>query len=107
MNNFIKLYYSLCTPAKVYFLISVVSVLALIVQNIATPMKYKVGSYSVNLPHNNLVFFVFKFLYIIVWTFILNELCSHGWKDLSWFLVLFPLLLMFVIIALLILANMK
>jgi len=107
MTNFLKTYYSLCTPAKVYFLISLTSVLALVAQNISSPMKYRVGKYSVNLPHNNVIFFVFKFLYIVLWTFILNELCSRGWKDLSWFLVLFPILLMFVLIGLLILANMK
>ena len=107
MNKLLKKYYSLCTPAKVYLLISLTSVLALIVQNAAMPMKYTVGKKTVDLPHTNLVFFVFKFLYIALWTFILNELCGHGWKDLSWFLVIAPILLMFVLIGLLLLANKK
>ena len=106
MNKLLKLYNSLCTPAKVYMLLSLTSVLALIYQNAASPRKYKVGRYSVDLPHTNIGFFFFKFLYIAVWTFILNELCSYGWKDVSWFLVLFPFILMFVLIGILILANM-
>ena len=101
-----KSYYSLCTPAKVYLLLSMVSILALVAQNVSSPNKYKVGNYTVKLPHSNLIFFIFKLLYIGVWTFILNELCTHGWKDISWFLVLFPFILMFVLIGLLLLANM-
>ena len=107
MNKTMKLYYSLCTPAKLYLLLSLTSVLALVFQNASHPNKYTVGRYTVNLPHTNMIFFIFKFLYIGVWTFILNELCSHGWKGVSWFLVLFPFVLMFVLIALLLLANMK
>lgn len=107
MTKIMKLYYSLCTPAKVYLLLSITSVLALVFQNAGNTNKYTVGSYTVNLSHTNLIFFVFKFLYIGLWTFILNQLCTHGWKGISWLLVLFPFVLMFVLIGLLILANMK
>jgi len=106
MANILETYYSLCTPAKVYVLLSTMGVLALLYQNFASPMRYKVGTYSVKLPHNNMIFFIFKILYIVIWTFILNELCRSGWGSISWFLVLLPIILMFVIIGLLLLANM-
>ena len=81
-------------------------VIALLVQNYAEPQKYRVGRYSVNLQHNNLLFFAFKIMYVLVWTFLLNKLCMHGYGNISWFLVLLPFILMFVLIALLILTNM-
>jgi hypothetical protein len=46
--------------------------------------------------------FVFKALYILFWTFILNSLCKAGYKEVSWFLVLLPLILLFIILALVI-----
>jgi hypothetical protein len=33
------------------------------------------------------------------WTYILNVLCKKGYNKLSWLLVLLPLIMMFVIIA--------
>ena len=95
-----KQYYSLCTPAKVYFLLTFVSILGLLYQNAAAGNSYKVGTYKVKLQHHNFFFFFFKIIYMLVWTFILNQLCSHGYSKISWFLVLLPLLLMFVIIGL-------
>ena len=102
-----KKYYSLCTPAQIYFLLSVVSVLGLVYQNFSTSHAYSVGRYRVRLQHHNLYFFLFKFIYVIVWTFLLDQLCKKGWSNISWFLVLFPFILMFVIIGLLILVNIR
>ena len=39
-----------------------------------------------------------KILYIIVWTLILDYLCRKGYSKVSWLLVLFPLIMMFVLI---------
>jgi hypothetical protein len=101
----LKNFRSYCTPAQIYMLISFFSVLALLGQNISSPNKYKVGMYSCNLQHNNIVFFIFKIIYIIVWTYILQELCKNGYKSISWLLVLFPFILFFVIIGLFLLFN--
>ena len=105
LNKLNKMYNSLCTPAQLYLVLSSHSILALLIQNVSEPRKYKVGTYSVNLKHNNVLFFVFKIMYVLVWTFLLNQLCRHGYGNVSWFLVLLPFILMFVLIALLILAN--
>ncbi len=39
------------------------------------------------------------------WTFVLNCICKAGYKGVSWFLVLFPFVLMFVLIALFLLKS--
>ena len=101
-----KTFDSLCTPAQVYLLISGLSILALFIQNVHHPNRYTAGKYSVPLKHHNMLFFVFKIVYVLIWTWLLNRLCASGYKNVSWFLVLLPLLMFFVIIALFLLANM-
>ena len=101
-----KMFNSLCTPSQLYLVLSTLSILALMIQNYPEPNKYRVGRYTVHLQHNNLLFFAFKIMYVLVWTFLLNKLCMHGYGNISWFLVLLPFILMFVLIALLILVNM-
>ena len=101
----LKKFRTYCTPAQVYLILSLFSVLALLLDNISTPNKYKVGMYSCDLQHNNLIFFIFKVLYIVIWTYILQELCKNGYKNFSWLLVLFPFLLFFVIIGLFLIFN--
>ena len=54
---------------------------------------------------NTLVVFLFKILYIIFWTFILNILCKGGYNEIAWFLVLLPILLLFVLLGLFLLNN--
>ena len=110
MNKVIKELYknydNLCTPSKFYFIISIISVLAMLYQNVSNQQHYIVGGYSVKLNHNNYVLFILKLLYILIWTFALNQLCRYGWSSLSWILVFLPLILMFIFIAVIILANM-
>tara|TARA_B100000927_G_scaffold291687_2_gene295677 strand:- start:3081 stop:3413 length:333 start_codon:yes stop_codon:yes gene_type:complete len=105
INSILKKYYGLCPPAKVYLLISLVSFVAMLYQNTLVATTYNIGSYSVKLNHNNNILFFIKLIYIMLWTFILNELCRNGWKSVSWLLVLFPILMMFIFISILILAN--
>jgi len=101
-----KTFNLLCTPAQIYLLISGLSILALFIQNVQQPNRYTVGQYSVKLQHHNMLFFIFKVIYVLIWTWLLNRLCASGYKSVSWFLVLLPLLMFFVIIALFLLANM-
>ena len=39
-----------------------------------------------------------KLIFIFVWTFLLNLLCSKGYKNLSWFLVLLPYVIVLLIV---------
>lgn len=100
-DKYRKDFKSLCTPAFIYLLISVFAFIVIAVQNFGNTTKYCVGAYECYIP-NTFVMFVFKALYILFWTFILNCLCKAGYKEVSWFLVLLPILLLFVILGLII-----
>jgi len=67
-----KQFAQLCTPSKLYFLISVVSLIFAFFK------------------HFNIVLLIVKLLFALVWTLVLSCLCDKGFSYLSWFLVLFP-----------------
>ena len=99
--KFIK---KLCTPAYVYLVISVIAIVALMFQNSGNVDVYCIGNYECPVPNTALIFFV-KFLYVAFWTFVLDSICKAGHKQFSWFLVLFPFVLFFVLLGLLIVAQ--
>ena len=78
-----KSFTSLCTPSKVYF---VLSVLALVV---ALYNGFQLSSLAI------------KAVFVLFWTYILNLLCKNGYKSFSWFLVLLP----YIIVLLLLFLN--
>ena len=92
---------NLCTPAFIYLFISVLAFIIIAIQNFGNTTRYCVGAYECFLP-NTFVMFVFKAVYILFWTFILNSLCKAVYKEISWFLVLLPIILLFVILGLVI-----
>ncbi len=93
---------SLCSPARFYLGISIFFTLLLLVQNLSNgnPSELCVGVYKCDFPNIGL-FFICKILYVIFWTWLLNLLCKYGLKNLSWFLVLVPFLLLAIAIAVL------
>jgi len=91
---------NLCTPAMVYLTISMVSLAIIFLQNIGNSNSYNVGSFSCRVPSTIIVFIV-KIIYILFWTWILNLICKDGHSEISWLLILFPFILLFVIIGLL------
>lgn len=98
----------LCKPAYVYFVISFFAIIFLVIQNFmyGNNKKYCVGSYSCEVT-SSFTIFILKFLYIIFWTVVLDALCKYGYTNLSWFLVIFPFLLMAVLVGLLFLYASK
>jgi hypothetical protein len=68
----------LCTPAKIYFAIAVISSIIALFNG--------VGIFVVAV----------KLIFAFIWTFVLGWLCDKGYKSISWFLVLLP----YIIIAL-------
>jgi len=98
MNHFEKRIKSLCTPAQIYFFISMFSILAIMGQNSMKSHTYRIGAYSVPTPFTNFTTFLMKIISILIWTYILKYLCDNGHMDIAWFLVLLPIVLMFVII---------
>ena len=89
----------LCTPAHLYFLISVISLLIMAFQNLGNTNKYCVGNYECTVT-STLGVFAVKMLYVVFWTWVLNTLCRAGYDKLSWFIFLLPFVAMFVLIAL-------
>ena len=93
--SLIKDFKKLCSPAQLYLVLSIISFLFMAIQNIFAGKKgkYCVGMFSCKIP-NLLVVFIVKVLYIAFWTIVLNSLCIAGYKQLSWFLVLLPFILL-------------
>ena len=73
MKNFSKL----CTPAKIYFGIAVISAFFSLFNGASIMIEF------------------WKILFAFIWTFILGWLCDKGYKYISWFLVLLPYIMMF------------
>jgi hypothetical protein len=90
----------LCTPAFLYFFISMVGLVMMIFQNIGNTNSYNVGNFSCRVPSTILVFII-KFVYIVFWTYVLNLICKDGHVGVSWLLVLLPFILLFVMMGLL------
>jgi cell division protein FtsW (lipid II flippase) len=90
----------LCTPARIYFLISFIGIAIAIIQNFGNSSKYCLGMFTCNVPSVLLVF-IFKIVYIFFWAWILNLMCKDGHSEIAWFLVIFPYVLLFVILGLL------
>ena len=94
----------LCTPAQIYFAISFLSIFSMMIQNIQDPHAYCCGLVSAVSPVNNIFYFIFKIVYVFVWTYILNLLCKKGYKTISWAILLLPLIGMFILIGLLLIS---
>jgi hypothetical protein len=90
----------LCTPALVYFIISIISIIAMAIQNYGNTDLYCLGMYSCNVASIGIIF-TLKVIYVLFWTWVLNIICRGGYENVSWFLVLFPYILLFVLLGLL------
>jgi hypothetical protein len=89
----------LCTPAYVYLVISTISIVLMIIQNAGNTNTYCLGNYAC-VVENTAWVFAGKAFYVILWTYVLNLICSYGYRNISWFLVLFPFILFFILIGL-------
>ena len=100
-DKYVKDFKNLCSPAFIYLLISVLIFIVIALQNFGNSTKYCLGNFECNVP-STFIIFVAQALYILFWTFILNSLCKAGYKEVSWFLVILPLVLMFIFLGLMI-----
>ncbi len=62
----------LCTPAMLYLVLSVIAILMAIMKRMS------------------MMTIVVKTVFVLLWTWFLNFLCSKGYSGISWFLVLLP-----------------
>jgi len=100
-----KLYDSLCNPAKFYLVISVISFVLILLQNIGSKDTFTLGTYTV--PRTNpMLILLFNAAYIALWTWMLNLVCKINTK-ISWVIVLVPIILLFIGFALMIFTGNK
>ena len=90
---------NMCTPATLYFLISLIGLIILGLSNLENNDRLCIGEYNCFVGNNTTVFIV-NAIYILFWTFILDIMCKAGYSSLSWFVFLLPFIIMFVTFAL-------
>ena len=88
---------NLCTPSYVYLVISSIAMVVMIYQNMGNMNTYCLGSYSCNVTSTTLIF-VIKAVYILFWTWVLNLMCKSNAAGIAWFVLLLPLIVMFILI---------
>jgi hypothetical protein len=89
----------LCTPARIYFLISMFTLIVMVFSNIGNSNRFCMGNFEC--PVENLfLIYIIKFGYLLFVTIVLDSLCKNGYMGISWFLVFFPILFYFVALGL-------
>lgn len=72
-----KEFRKLCTPAKIYFVLSILAIIISLFKGF------------------HLMLVLMKLLFATAWTYVLYWLCEKGFKAISWFLVLLPFIMIF------------
>jgi hypothetical protein len=67
----------LCTPAFIYFIISVIYLI--------------IHSFT----NFNIMGIIIKMFFIILWSLFLNFLCSNGYSIISWLILILPFFVLF------------
>lgn len=94
----------LCTPSYIYLVVSAIALVVMLYQNIGNVDKYCLGSYSCTVSSTALIFII-KAIYILFWTWVLNLICRAGSPGIAWFVLLLPVILMFVLLAMMLVSN--
>jgi hypothetical protein len=89
---------AMCTPATIYFVISLIALIILGVSNLGNNDRLCIGNYDCNVGNNTIVF-TLNAIYILFWTFLLDLMCKNGYTAISWFVLLLPFLLSFIFLA--------
>lgn len=99
-DKFVSSVRKLCTPAMLYLMLSLVSLIVMLydnMNNFGSNNTYCLGRYQCNVP-STLILFALKVIYISFFTFALNCLCKSGYTTIAWFMILIPFILLFIII---------
>ena len=89
----------LCAPSLVYFVLSMIAIGVMVLQNIGNSRNYNFANMSFLVPNTTLVF-IMKVIGVLFWTWVLNLICKDGHKGIAWFLVLFPFIMVLGIVSL-------
>lgn len=100
-----SLYQELCTPSKLYITLAIIYAIAAYFSmnefsNFMQINQSKMHPYlnSLNFSATKREFTLANVIFILFWTWLLNFICSAGYTKVSWFLVLFPYLCLFIFI---------
>lgn len=85
----------LCTPAMIYFFISVSTLLGMIYSNWGNTNRFCMGDFECQTDSTYLIYII-KLVYLVIVTITLDSLCKNGYAGISWFLIFFPILFVFV-----------
>ncbi|MAC41668.1 MAG: hypothetical protein CMJ05_07750 [Pelagibacterales bacterium] len=87
----------MCTPAMIYFLISVFTLLVMIISNIGNQGSFCMGNYDCPIDNIYLIYII-KAIYLLFVTIVLDSLCKNGYTNISWFLLFLPIIFYFVVL---------
>lgn len=97
MEGIVNKVQSLCTPALVFFVISVLSLFGMIFDNLENTRTYCVGNVSCNVANTSMIF-ILEILFLVFWTWLLNFICSSGYPSVAWFILLLPYILILLVV---------
>jgi hypothetical protein len=97
MDGIVNKVRSLCTPALVFFIISVISLFIMIFENIENINSYCIGNVSCNVPNTSMIF-ILEIVFLVFWTWLLNFICSSGYPSVAWFILLLPYILILLVV---------
>lgn len=102
-----NLFNKLCRPSQLYFIMSTIALIAILIQNMYEPNEniFCLGIHKCETSYMKWLLFIPQVIYILVWTIILNSLCKTGFTELSWLIVLFPFILFFIILGIFMIAS--
>lgn len=106
MSPFPKKLKELCTPAFLYFVISMIGLIAMVIQNLGNTTRYSIGYFSARVP-STIAIFIVKLIYILFWTWILNLICRDGHTGIAWFLFFIPFILAFIVMGMILINTKK
>ena len=89
---------NICPPALTYFIISIIIISVVAIQtDYSKPDEYCILAKKCT-ASDIYFFFALKIIYVIFWTWVLNIICKMVSPNVSWFIVLLPLIIFFVFI---------
>lgn len=94
MPSILKNISNLCFPSWIYFIISILVWIILLITNLSQSTHMNIGNYHYHVISTPIMFLM-QLIYIIFWTYVLNLICKDGHPEISWILVLLPFIVIF------------
>ena len=83
-----KLFNNLCQPAKLNFLLSILTIIIILTKDNDPTEQWK--NLHNKQPYDTTSVIVYKLSLALFWAFVLNVLCKNGYQSAAWALTLLP-----------------